>query len=139
MPIQAVAAAGVGGTVEVFPEYAAGLRSVEGFSHLTLLYHFHLASEPGLVVRPLLDTEPRGVFATRSPRRPNAIGLSTVRLVRVEGRVLHVEDVDVVDGTPLLDIKPYVPAFDYRDGARIGWFEGKVGRVHEVRTDDRFR
>ncbi len=139
MPIQAVAAAGVAGTVEVFPEYVAGLRDVEGFSHLTLLYHLHLVGEPGLVVRPFLDTEPRGVFATRSPRRPNAIGLSTVRLVRVEDQVLHVEDLDVVDGTPLLDIKPYVPAFDDRAGTRIGWFEGKTSRVHEVRADDRIR
>ena len=139
MPIQAVAARGVAGTVEVFPEYEEGLRDVGGFSHLTLLYHLHLAGEPGLTVRPFLDTEPHGVFATRSPRRPNAIGLSTVRLVRVEGRTLHVEDVDVTDGTPLLDIKPYVPAFDDRNGARIGWFEGKVERVNEVRADDRLR
>lgn len=139
MPIQAVAAAGVAGTVEVFAEYEAGLRDVEGFSHLTVLYHLHLVREPGLVVRPFLDTESRGVFATRSPQRPNPIGISTVRLVGVEGRTLHVEDVDVADGTPLLDIKPYVPAFDDRGGARIGWFEGKADRVNEVRADDRFR
>lgn len=113
------------------------MRDVEGSSHLTLPYHLHLAREPGLTARPFLDTEPRGIFATRSSRRPNASGLSTVRLVRVEGRTLRVED--VVDGTPLPDIKPYIPAFDDREGARIGWFEGKVERVFRIRADERFR
>lgn len=139
MPIQAVAARGVAGRVELAPEYSGGLRDVEGFSHLILVHHLHLSRSFAPTVTPFLDNEPRGVFATRSPRRPNPIGLSTVRLVRVEGHTLYVEDVDVVDGTPLLDIKPYVPQFDDREGARIGWFEGKVDRVHSVRSGHRFR
>ena len=139
MPIQAVAARGIAGRVELAPEYGGGLRDVAGFSHLILVYHLHLSRGFSPVVTPFLDDKPRGVFATRSPRRPNPIGLSTVRLVRVEGHTLHVEDVDVVDGTPLLDIKPYVPQFDDLEGARIGWFEDKVDRVHSVRADHRFR
>ncbi len=139
MPIQAVAAKGVAGRVELAPEYGGGLRDVEGFSHLILVYHLHLSRGFTPTVTPFLDDEPRGVFATRSPRRPNPIGLSTVRLVRVEGHTLYVEDVDVVDGTPLLDIKPYVPQFDDREGARIGWFEENVDLVHSVRADHRFR
>ncbi len=87
---------------------------------------------------PYLDTSERGVFATRSPRRPNAIGLSLVRLVRIEGPVLHIEELDLLDGTPLLDIKPYVPPFDDRAGARYGWFEQRVHDLHCVRADTRF-
>ncbi len=143
MPIQAVAAKGVAGRVELFPAYRDALRDalrdIEGFSHLILLYHLHLSWGRDLTVTPFLDDVPRGVFATRSPRRPNPIGLSTVRLVQADEATLHIEDVDVVDGTPLLDMKPYVPAFDDRAETRIGWFEGKVGRVHEVRADERFR
>lgn len=112
---------------------------MKGFSHLILVYHLHLSRGFTPTVTPFLDDEPRGVFATRSPRRPNPIGLSTVRLVRVEDHTLYVEDVDVVDGTPLLDIKPYVPQFDDRVGARIGWLEENVDRVHSVRADHRFR
>lgn len=139
MPIQAVAAEGVAGRLELLPAYRDGLRNIEGFSHLILVYHLHLSRGRDLTVTPFLDDEPRGVFATRSPRRPNPVGLSTVRLVRVDDSTLHIEDVDIVDGTPLLDIKPYVPAFDDREGTRIGWFEGKVERVHEARADERFR
>ncbi len=134
MPIQAVAAEGVEGSIELAPEYGDGLRDVEGFSHLIVVYHFHLARSPGLTVRPLLDDEPHGVFATRAPSRPNPIGISIVRLVRVEGLTLHIEDVDVVDGTPLLDIKPYVPAFDVREAAHIGWLARNVDRVRDVRS-----
>ena len=89
-------------------------------------------------VTPYLDTVKRGVFATRSPKRPNPIGLSLVRLVRIEGTVLHIEEVDLLDGTPLLDIKPYVPPFDDRAGARYGWFEERAQHVHTVRADARF-
>jgi tRNA (adenine37-N6)-methyltransferase len=141
MPIQAAAAEGIRGSVELYPGYREGLRDVEGFSHLILLYHLHLIEGrglSGLTVKPFMDNEPRGVFATRSPRRPNPIGLSVVRLVGIRGHALSVEDVDVVDGTPLLDIKPYVPAFDDREGARIGWFAGKIGRIRGARADDRF-
>ena len=83
-------------------------------------------------------TVQHGIFATRSPARPNAIGLSTVRLLGIDGARLEIADVDILDGTPLLDIKPYVPAFDDRAGARIGWFAGRLDGLPEARADDRF-
>ncbi len=138
VPIQPTAARGVKGIVEVYPEYAEGLKDLEGFSHIILIYHFHLIKTCRLLVVPYLDSEVRGVFATRAPARPNPIGISIVRLLRIEGNVLHVEDVDIVDGTPLLDIKPYVPQFDSRLQVRIGWLEGRVSRLKEARDDRRF-
>ena len=116
-----------GGKVVLLPEYEAGLQDLDGFSHIILLYYFHRA-EPGfeLSVRPFLDDAPKGLFATRYPRRPNSIGLSVVRLVRREGRVLHVEGIDVLDCTPLLDVKPYVPPFDAFPEATLGWLDGRV-------------
>lgn len=122
-PVQPVFARGIAGTAEVFPEYEEGLRDLEGFSHIYLIYHFHRAAPARLVVKPFLDDTPRGVFATRAPTRPNPIGFSLVRLVRREGHILHLEDVDVLDGTPLLDIKPYVARFDQRDDVQSGWQE----------------
>lgn len=115
------------GRVVVLPEYEAGLEDVEGFSHLILLYHFDRA-DPGydLAVTPFLGSVPRGLFATRYPRRPNGIGLSIVQLAKREGRVLHIAGIDVLDGTPLLDIKPYAPPFDSYPDAAYGWLEGKV-------------
>jgi tRNA-Thr(GGU) m(6)t(6)A37 methyltransferase TsaA len=115
------------GQVELLPAYEAGLQDLEGFSHIILLYTFDQA-DPGfeLLVTPFLDDQPKGLFATRYPRRPNAIGLSVVRLVRREGRVLHVAGIDVLDGTPLLDIKPYVPAFDAHPEAATGWLAGRA-------------
>lgn len=137
MPIQAVAAQGVTGRIELDPAYAPGLRDIGGFSHLTLIYHLHRMEVPALEVVPFLDSEVRGVFATRSPKRPNALGLSTVRLLEVEGTTLHIADVDMLDGTPLLDIKPYVPQFDVREGATIGWFAAQIHRVGQVRSGQR--
>jgi len=139
MPIQAVAARGIAGTIEIDEAFIEGLADVDGFSHLILVYHLHLMASPRLIVRPFLDDTPRGVFATRSPARPNPIGLSTVRLLALRGGTLDIEDVDMVDGTPLLDLKPYVPEFDDRADARIGWFEGRVEDVADVRADGRFR
>lgn len=138
MPIQAVAGEGVEGTIELDPTLVEGLGDIEGFSHLILLFHLHQAAEPKLVVTPFLDTKTHGIFATRGPKRPNAIGFSTVRLVRVENNILHIQDVDMLDDTPLLDMKPYVPQFDDRAGAKIGWFENNVARVKEIRSDDRY-
>jgi len=138
VPIQPSAAKGIRGTVEVFPEYADGLKDVEGFSHVILIYHFHLARSGKLIVRPYMDDEEHGVFATRAPGRPNPIGLSVVRLLEVRGRRLTVENVDVLDGTPLLDIKPYVPEFDVHRVERIGWLEKSVHKLLKARDDGRF-
>ena len=138
-PIQPAGARGVAGTVEVFPEYVEGLKDIDGFSHIILLYHFHLSKGASLMVQPFMDDREHGVFAIRGPSRPNSIGLSVVRLVRVEPGILHVQDVDIVDGTPLLDIKPYVPEFDMRKAERIGWLEDNVHKVSRSRDDGRFK
>jgi len=138
-PIQPVFAEGAEGRVELLAEYAAGLDDIDGFSHVHLLYVFHRVASGSfseatrrgrqsgvkLRVRPYLQDIERGVFATRAPTRPNPIGMSVVRLVRREGNLLHIADVDILDGTPLLDIKPFSPRFDERKGTRSGWL-GKV-------------
>jgi tRNA-Thr(GGU) m(6)t(6)A37 methyltransferase TsaA len=138
VPIQSAAAKGVVGSVEVFQEYVEGLKDVEGFSHLILVYHFHLAQEYSLLVRPFMDDELHGVFSTRAPSRPNPIGVSVVRLTEIEKNLLHIQDVDIIDGTPLLDIKPFVPAFDQRKAERIGWLEKNIKKMASSRDDGRF-
>jgi tRNA-Thr(GGU) m(6)t(6)A37 methyltransferase TsaA len=138
MPIQPTGAVGVQGRVEVAEEYRSGLKDIEGFSHLILLYLFHRSEGFKLEVVPFLDNHPRGLFATRVPRRPNPIGLSIVRLDSVENGILHVQDVDILDGTPLLDIKPYVPVFDRRDQVRTGWLEQSGNAVAAQKSDSRF-
>ncbi len=138
VPIQASASKGSKGTVEVNPKYAEGLKDLEGFSHIILLYHFSLVKAGSLLVKPFLDDTLHGVFATRSPARPNAIGISTVRLIRIENNILYIKDVDILDGTPLLDIKPYVPKFDYRRTTKIGWFSDKISKLKETKDDGRF-
>jgi len=122
-PIQPVYSKGSPGRVEILPEFAEALDDLDRFSHIYLIYHFHKAGPTALKVAPFLDDVPRGVFATRSPRRPNPIGFSLVRLVRREGTGLFIEDEDMLDGTPVLDIKPFVPRFDYRENVRAGWQE----------------
>ena len=124
-PIQPFRSQAVG-RVEVFEEYAEGLRDTEGFSHLILLYLFHKSSSYQLTVKPFLDNRPHGLFATRYPARPNQIGLSVVKLLKREENVLFTEGIDVLDGTPLLDVKPYVPDFEPSEDVRIGWLEGKI-------------
>jgi tRNA-Thr(GGU) m(6)t(6)A37 methyltransferase TsaA len=121
-PIQPTRSQAVG-QVEVFPEFADGLQDLEGFSHIILLYVFHQSDGYTLQVKPFLDDQLRGLFATRYPCRPNPIGLSVVRLLARQDNILDIEGVDVLDGTPLLDIKPYVPDFDVRNGTRTGWYE----------------
>ena len=138
MPIQPAAASGIQGSVEVFPEFAGGLKDLAGFSHIVLLYHFHLVQGSQLVVTPFLDSQPRGVFATRAPKRPNPIGLSVVKLLSVEQNMLRIENVDIVDGTPLLDIKPYVPAFDWHPADQVGWLAQAQGKVQGATSDGRF-
>jgi tRNA-Thr(GGU) m(6)t(6)A37 methyltransferase TsaA len=137
-PIQPESAKNIRGTVEVFSEYAEGLTDVEGFSHIILIYHFHLSKAFSLKSKPYMDTVEHGVFAMRGPSRPNPIGISVVGLERIEGNILHVRDVDIVDGTPLLDIKPYVPQFDIRDVQRVGWLEKNVHKLSRSKDDGRF-
>jgi len=138
VPIQPAGAESIRGTVEIFPEYEEGLKDLGGFSHLILLYHFHRAKKPKLVVIPFMDSEPRGVFSTRAPTRPNSIGLSIVRLLEIEGCTLTIENVDILDGTPLLDIKPYVPEFDQYAVKGTGWLEKASGIVKKKKSDKRF-
>jgi tRNA-Thr(GGU) m(6)t(6)A37 methyltransferase TsaA len=138
MPIQPASANSAPGRVEVFPEFAAGMRDLDGFSHVMLLYHFHRSRPFELTVVPFLDTEPRGLFATRAPNRPNPIGISLVRVERIDGFCLHVANVDVLDGTPLLDLKPHVPAFDCAPGARTGWMEKSGSAMTRQVADERF-
>jgi tRNA-Thr(GGU) m(6)t(6)A37 methyltransferase TsaA len=122
-PIQPVYAKGCMGRAEVLPAFVEGLRDLEGFSHIYLIYSLHRAGRVKLVVKPFLQDIERGVFATRAPCRPNAIGLSIVELVRREGNVLHLDGVDILDGTPLLDIKPYTAKFDRIETTRNGWYD----------------
>ena len=139
MPIQPAGAAGVKGTVEVYEEFRAGLKDLSGFSHIILLYIFHRSQGFKLEVVPYMDTHPRGLFATRAPKRPNPIGLSTVELDRIEHGNLHIRNADILDGTPLLDIKPYVPEFDNYARIRAGWLEHVRKTVDERKSDERFR
>jgi tRNA-Thr(GGU) m(6)t(6)A37 methyltransferase TsaA len=120
-PVQPVYAKGCIGRAEVLPEYAEGLKDLEGFSHIILIYHFHMASSVQLAVKPFLQDVDHGIFATRAPFRPNHIGLSIVELLKIEGSTLHLDGVDILDGTPLLDIKPYVGRFDRIGNTRDGW------------------
>jgi len=113
------------GRIEVFKKYKDGLSDIDGFSHLILIYRFHKSRGHCLKVKPFLDDQLRGLFATRYPRRPNQIGLTVVELLKRETNILFVRGIDVLDGTPLLDIKPYVPDFEPKETIKIGWLEGK--------------
>jgi len=137
-PIQPPASKGVEADVEVFEKYAEGLTDLGGFSHIYLIYHFHLSRKFSLKVKPFLDDEFHGLFATRAPSRPNAIGLSIVALIGTEKNTLRVKNIDVLDGTPLLDIKPYVPGFDIHKVHKIGWMEKKIKNLDEAEDDGRF-
>lgn len=127
-PIQPLYATGVTGHIEVFAEYEAGLKDIETFSHIYLLYRFDRAGETQMIRATFLDDEPHGIFATRHPCRPNDIGMSIVRLIRRDKNILEVKDIDILDKTPLLDIKPYIPRFDRIETASEGWIAGKEWR-----------
>jgi len=135
-PIQGTFAKDAKGTVEIFQEYADGLKDIEEFSHLILIYHFHLSNGYSLISMPFLEDEQHGIFSIRHFNRPNPIGLSIVKLENVKGNLLEIGDVDILDGTPLLDIKPYVPLFDNKPDAKSGWvsnphldmFKGEAGK-----------
>ena len=139
MPIQPTGAAHIQGRIELWPEFSPGLKDLDGFSHLILLYHFHQVQGEELVVTPFMEVELRGIFATRAPKRPNPIGLSIVRLISIEESTLYIENVDILDETPLLDIKPYVPEFDHFSAERVGWLGKTRGEVRGKKSDGRFR
>ena len=137
MPIQP-GGARASGTIELSKEYIKGLQDLEGFSHVILIYHFHKTKKVDMIVKPFLDKQPRGIFSTRAPRRPNPIGISVVKLNGIEDNILSIENIDVVDGTPLLDIKPYIAAFDGVEDAKSGWAEKSCSDVKTKLSDGRF-
>jgi tRNA-Thr(GGU) m(6)t(6)A37 methyltransferase TsaA len=135
-PTQPSYADGAEGRVEIFPEYAAGLKDLKGFERIWLVYWFDRAAAPQLQVRPYMDERERGLFATRAPCRPNPIGISSVKLIRIQNCILYVADIDILDQTPLLDVKPYVPKFDCFEVERLGWLA--AGPPVTKFADDRF-
>ncbi|PKQ66067.1 tRNA (N6-threonylcarbamoyladenosine(37)-N6)-methyltransferase TrmO [Labilibaculum manganireducens] len=140
MPIQPMGAKGVKASIVLNDEFVDGLKDLEEFSHITLIYHLHKVQDYKLRVIPFMDIEEHGIFATRSPRRPNAIGISTVKLISIDGNILHVEDADVLDGTPLLDIKPFFGQFDNRENIKSGWLDRKWDEKHKtLKSDERFK
>ena len=139
MPIQPIAARGVKGYIEILPEYVEGLKNLEGFSHIILIYHFHKIKGYKLMLIPFMEIEERGIFACKAPKRPNAIGISTVKLLKIDGNILHIEQVDMLDGTPLIDIKPFYPRYDNRLNVKTGWLEkNKKVPVEKLRSDETF-
>ena len=138
VPIQSKSAKGICGTIEMFPEYREGLDGLNDFSHVILIYHFHLAKKSSLKVKPYMDDKMHGVFSTRSPSRPNPIGISIVHLVKIDNNIVHIENVDILDKTPLLDIKPYVPEFDIITVDKIGWLEKNIHKLSKSKDDGRF-
>ena len=139
MPIQPAGADGVKGTVEIFPEFTDGLKDIEGFSHIILIFHFNRSEGFKLQVSPFLEDDVHGVFAVRAPKRPNPIGISIVKLIEKENNILHIDNPDMLDETPLLDIKPYIPDFDAYPDAIAGWQEKHRGKVNKQKSDDRFK
>lgn len=140
MPIQPFASENVRGYIDIFPEFIEGLNDLDGFSHITLIYHFHLNSTFRLKVKPFMDNTERGVFACRAPKRPNAVGISTVKLLGIQDNILKIEQVDMLDGTPLMDIKPFFEKFDNRFNTKSGWLEKSITDTPEnLRSDKRFK
>lgn len=137
-PIQGRMAPEETAEIEIFDEYAAGIKDLEGFSHIYVFFKFDRTLENKLLVKPYLDTNERGVFATRSPLRPNPLGMTIVRLDRVEGNRLFVSGVDILNNSPVIDLKPYIPDFDYHQPEKIGWYAANKARAEKVLADDRF-
>jgi tRNA-Thr(GGU) m(6)t(6)A37 methyltransferase TsaA len=137
-PIQPASAKGIKGEVEVFPEYTDGLKDIAGFSHIILIYHFHLVKKTTLTAKPFMDDKRHGIFSIRGPSRPNPIGISIVRLINVKNNILHVENLDIVEGTPLLDIKPYIPEFDKVRVTQYGWLKNNIDKLSKTKDDGRF-
>ena len=139
VPIQPVGANGIKGIIKVYKKYSKGLINLEGFSHIILLYHFHLSDGYSLKVFPFLKDKEQGVFATRAPRRPNQIGISIVKIEKIKENIINISNVDIVDGTPLLDIKPYASFFDNVKNERNGWLSGKIKDIKKIKSDKRFK
>jgi tRNA-Thr(GGU) m(6)t(6)A37 methyltransferase TsaA len=137
IPRQAAGAADVKGSIDVLEEFSAGLAGLEGFSHAVVVFHMHLVKQPSLKSHPPWDGREHGVFATRSPYRPNPIGISVVRLESIDGNTLHISGIDMADGTPVLDIKPYIPDLNARGNVCIGWLSGKVDGMNKSKSGDR--
>ena len=138
-PIQSAVSKNSEAVIEIYPEFEEGLRDLEHFSHIYILFHLHLAEKKELTVIPFLDTTPHGVFATRSPGRPNSIGISVVCLDKIESNMLYVKNIDILDGSPVLDIKPYIPQFDVFETTKNGWFEKNVHKMESQKDDGRFK
>ncbi len=138
VPIQPARNNNIKGSIEIFPEFAKGLKDIEGFSHIFLIYNFHLINKTSLSVIPFLDYQSRGVYSTRAPNRPNHIGLSLVSLLKVEDNILHICEFDIIDGTPILDIKPCIPDFDFTNVNKTGWFEKAPKKLSLTKDDGRF-
>lgn len=137
MPIQPKFGEGIRGSIELNKEFEDGLLDLDGFSHLILIYHLHQSQGYQLKVTPFLDHFQHGVFATRAPKRPNAIGLSIVKLIEIKKNILTIENVDMLDQTPLLDIKPYIPLFDHYPEAKTGWLDAEPKEAKKF-SDNRF-
>ena len=139
VPIQPSGAKKIKGIIEIKKKYEPGLKDLDGFSHIILIYHFHLTKGFSLEVIPFLDKSSRGLFATRAPKRPNSIGISVVKLLKIEGNRIFVENIDIVEGTPLLDIKPYVKEFDNTTKLKTGWLTHSSHKSKRIRSDQRFK
>jgi len=138
MPIQPSGADKIQGTIIIDKEYEEGLSDLEEFSHIILLYHFHKSKGYNLMVKPFMDDQQRGLFSTRAPRRPNPIGLSIVQLINIDNNKISIQGIDVLNGTPLIDIKPYVPGFDAREVTKLGWLDKNYKKSESLKSDDRF-
>ena len=139
IPIQPAGANGIKGKVKVYKKYLNGLINLEGFSHIILLYHFHLSNGYSLKVIPFLKNQEQGVFATRAPKRPNQIGISVVKIDKIEGNIINISNVDIINGTPLLDIKPFASFFDNVKNEKNGWLFEKINDVNKIKSDKRFK
>ena len=139
MPIQSIGGEGIEGYIELKPKFIDCLKDLDGFSHIILLYHFHKSKGYKTLVKPFLDDKIHGVFSTRAPKRPNPIGLSVVKLIKIEKGVVHIENIDILDGTPLLDIKPYIPQVDSIMTTRQGWLDKKIQKFSKMRSDESFQ
>ena len=139
VPIQPAGANGIKGNIKLYKKYSKGLMNLDGFSHIILIYHFHLSKRYSLRVTPFLKNVEQGVFATRAPKRPNQIGISVVKIEKIEGNLIFVKNIDIINGTPLLDIKPYASFFNNVKNEKIGWLSGNINNIQKIKSDKRFK